>query len=453
MKIQLTLLPDSVRRKFKAVEYSRERHLRPMLRNVASALVALPMTIALNGPLLAATTTAPLVQKTDLAYQGAFRIPAAGPNDFGYANEGMAYNYATNSLYVKCKGAGLNDSSQQKVAEVNIPALVNSSNINSLNTATVRQNCADITENHLNPQNITNGMVIGGLLVNNGKLIASQWAYYDNGPLQTTSHFYHSLTLNQTGTYRGPYALSAPFASYVGGYMGSIPSEWQGTLGGTALTGHCCTSIISHQSTGPSAFVFNPEDLGANNPVATTPLVYYNLTHPTLGTWGHPLPANPVYNISSLVTGVVFPQGTRSVLFFGRTGMGQQCYGDGATSGGNNDGTSCYDPDYSGWKGTHAYPYEYYAWMYDANDLVAVKNGAKNPWDVRPYYNGVITLPFKNAAWRPEINGATYDASTNRIYISQYLADQANPVIHAFQIQLANVGVPPSPPANLRIIQ
>lgn len=124
--------------------------------------------------------------------------------------------------------------------------------------------------------------------------------------------------------------VAGTFASYLGGYMTVIPSEWQDSLGGKALTGHGCTSIISHQSTGPSAWAFDPDQLGAVAPVPSQPLVYYNLEHPSLGTWDHPLPANPIYNISTLITGVVFPTGTRTILFIGRTGMGEQCYGDGA---------------------------------------------------------------------------------------------------------------------------
>jgi hypothetical protein len=407
-----------------------------------------------------AQTSLPRVALSNLVYQGAFRVPGSqvgpGPNDyFEYANEGIAYNSANNSLFIKCKGANLNDTTQQHVAEVNIPALVNSTNIGSLNTGTVRQNCADITQNHLNPQGIANGMTIGGLLVHNNKLIGSEWAYYDGGADQTTSHFSHSLTLSQTGTYQGQYALTAPFAAYVGGYMTPIPSEWQSAFGGPALTGHCCTSIISHQSTGPSAFVFDPNNLGAVNPVPATPVVYYNMSYPTLGTWDHPLPANPVYSISTLITGIVFPAGTRSVMFFGRTGMGSQCYGDGVASGSNIDGTQCYDPNYVGWKGTHSYPYAYYVWMYDANDMVAVKNGTKHPWDITPYYHGTVTLPFASGAWRPELNGAAYDPATKRIYISQYLADNGKPIIHAFQVNVGTLSVddttPPSPPTALKV--
>ncbi len=375
----------------------------------------------------------PLILSSDLVYQGAFRVPQ-GAQDFSYANDGIAYYATNNSLFVKCKGANFNDTSQQKVTEINIPTLVNSSNISSLNTATLKQACADITENHLNPQNITNGMVIGGLMAYNNKLIGSTWAYYDGAGQQTLSHFYHSLNVSQTGTYKGHYALnvSPAFAGYVGGYMTTVPSQWQSLVGGPALTGSCCHAIIGKQSTGPSVWVFDPDLMGVQNPVPATPLVYYNLDHPTLGTWGYPLPANPVYNIMTKITGIVWPTGTRTILLFGSTGLGSQCYG-GTTQLGSG---SCNDPDYPQDKGVHAYPYAYYVWAYDANDFVSVKNGVKKPWEIVPYSHWQLTLPFDAA--KAELNGAAYDPATKRIYVSQYCADNSPvyclPVIHAFQL-------------------
>ena len=74
---------------------------------------------------------------------------------------------------------------------------------------------------------------------------------------------------------------------------------------------------------------------------------------------------------ADFITGMVFPSGTRTVLFFGKHGMGNYCYGTGGSSGGD-----CFDPDDSS-KGIHSYPYRSQVWAYDANDLIAVKNGQK----------------------------------------------------------------------------
>ena len=207
-----------------------------------------------------ASSDLPLVQASDLQYQGAFRVPTGkyGTDSnaiFDYSDDGLAYNANNNSLFIKGHIYG------QLVAEISIPTILNSSNIGSLNTARVLQNFADITEGHLNPENITNGMRLGGLLIYNSKLIGAEWAYFDGASEQTKSHFTSGMTLATTGDFRGLYTVGNVFPAFVGGYMTTIPPEWQSALGGPALTGHCCTSIIGHQSLGPSAWVFDPENI------------------------------------------------------------------------------------------------------------------------------------------------------------------------------------------------
>ena len=97
------------------------------------------------------------------------------------------------------------------------------------------------------------------------------------------------------------------------------------------------------------------------------------------------------------VRGVVFPEGTRSVLFFGRhggfgaspglPGGGGFCYGfgtaDPALVGTFPPGEADhyrYDPE-DGSKGVHGYPYRYYVWAHDANDLAAVAAHRKRAVD------------------------------------------------------------------------
>ena len=157
--------------------------------------------------------------------------------------------------------------------------------------------------------------------------------------------------------------------------MGVIPQEWQGAFGAPALTGACCYAIITRTSFGPSAFAFDPDKLGQINPVPATPLVSYPEDHPTLGTWI----ANGInlyYNQATSVAGVVFPNGTATVLFLGSNGIGEPCYGIGYPTLPLPPGESCYDPDFLT-KASHAYPYKYWVWAYDANELLAVKSGKK----------------------------------------------------------------------------
>jgi len=105
-----------------------------------------------------------------------------------------------------------------------------------------------------------------------------------------------------------------------------------------------------------------------------------------------------LYNGASRAAGAVFPNGSRSVLYFGQLGVGQFCYGQ-ATSDPTlagktyEPGVYCYDPT-SGSKGSTAYPYKFLVWAYDANDLAAVRSGTKQDWEVVPYATWELSLPI-----------------------------------------------------------
>lgn len=106
----------------------------------------------------------------------------------------------------------------------------------------------------------------------------------------------------------------------------------------------------------------------------------------------------------------------------------------------------CYDPVY-GSKGGHSYPYAYQVFAYDVLDLLAVKNGTKQPWDVTPY--GVWDLGFQFAKNVTTILGAAYDPASQRIYLSEAGADCPGccgylPVIHVYKLNIAGATPPPS---------
>ncbi len=378
-----------------------------------------------------------LVGPADLVYEGAFRVPSGKFGSdanaiFDYSDDGLAYYAAHDSLFIKGHTYG------QMVAEISIPAAVKSADPKALPVAKVLQNFAEITEGHIDDEKIQNAMILGGLLVWDQQLIGSIWAYYDGAGQQTKSHFTSGLALATQGDFKGLFTVGDPFPAFVAGYMTRIPDEWQMAFGGPALTGHCCTSIIGHQSWGPAAWVFDPGELGKKSPVPATGVVYYDAKHPTLGSWDNTAKENAIYNMASLATGIVFAPGTKSLLFFGSTGLGVPCYGEGTDDKSlqgkpTPDGSEwCYDPDVSS-KGTHGYPYGSYVWAYDANDLVAVKNGTKKPWDVQPYAHWQLKLPIDTGT--NQLNGAAYDEKTKRIYLSQRNADGAMPILHVLTLK------------------
>jgi hypothetical protein len=381
----------------------------------------------------------PRVQQSNLVYQGAFRVPQGSTEQttFNYGGTALGYNASKNSLFM------VGHTWHQRSAEISIPAVVNSTNVSSLNTATLLQNFADATEgklNQINP-NDPNSKKIGGQLVYNNKLYVSAYSYYDGASTQSSSHFVRPTSLSTTGQVSGPVRVGSQYPGFVSGYMTHIPSEWQSLFGGPALTGNCCLAIVSVQSSGPAASVFNPSNVGVSNPVPATPVVGYPYSHP-LADWGT---TNQYFNGTTQVTGIVFPSGTRSVLFFGRHGVGTFCYGTGA---------ECNDPADNS-KGTHAYPYKYQVWAYDANDLVAVKNGTKQQWEPRPYALWNFTLPFEKANDYHQFGGAAYDPSTGRIYVAQGCADSnCGPIIHVFKVNVGTSSadtIAPSPPTALRV--
>ena len=372
-----------------------------------------------------ALASLPLLRKEDLEYVGAFRVPRGEgeAKTFEYGGTALGFNPERNSLFMT------GHDWHQLSAEISIPALVNSTSLSSLNVASLLQPFADPTEgrrNAINPGD-PNGQKVGGHLVYGGKLYLGVYSYYDAGYSQRASHFARPVSLSTTGQVQGPARVGGGSISprWVGGYMGTIPAQWQPLFGGPVLTGIAGIPIASAGSVGPAAAVFDPARLGTASPVPAALVLGYPLEFSLAGRTGHSADggANPVWNLTSEVRGVVFPEGTRSVLFFGRHGIGPYCYGDGA---------ACKDPA-DPYKGTHAYPYVYQVWAYDANDLVAVRKRRKAPEQVRPYAIWTFNLPFEGGGGHL-IGGAAWDPATRRIYLSQRYADGAAPVVHAFRV-------------------
>lgn len=404
-------------------------------RTVALWIVA----IGVVDVLAQAPSALPLLTKESFTYVGGFRLPrtAVGGDDFSFAGAALAFNPATNTLYY--------GSRRSNVAEVSIPAPMNTKDINAMNFSAYVQPFADPMEGHLTDIPVA---ALRGLAVLGGRLCGTAMIYYDASNTQRFSHFCRSLSLS-TPSFSGWSAVyQATRTGWVSGWLAPVPAEWQGTLGGTAVTGNCCVPIVSRTSYGPAAFAFNPDAIG-DAQVPATPLLYYPGEHPTLGPWSG---SNPTYGGTTSINGMAVIAGTRTVLYVGRNGTGPYCYGNG-TSDQALDGTKgpdgevlCYDPTTNA-KGQHAYPYNNQAWLYDLNDFAAVKAGTTQPWEVLPYAVYPLELPTPD---RRDMGGATYDAARQILYVSQLGADQdgfsSRPLMHAFKVNVAAPPPPPPPP-------
>ena len=373
-----------------------------------------------------------LLQQSDLEYLGAFQLPTGTQrcgtltdviNCYSYGGAAIVFNPANNSLFYNGHNWHPN-----YVSEIGIPPIVNTTTFSTLQKATVLQPFVDVYGGLMNTVD-AGSVQAGGFLVSSGRLTMSAYSYYDGDGSQTLSHFFRSTNLT-SGVVNGAYRVTDPTLALKSGffsnYMTPIPQAWQSVLGGKALTGGCCMAVISRTSYGPSAFAFNPENLGVQVPLVAQPLLYYNATHTTLG----PCAAtSATWNCTSEIHGIVFPEGSNSVLFFGKHGIGPYCYGTGA---------ACNDPAFGG-QGVHAYPYIYQVWAYDAAEFAKVKQGLKQPWEVVPYAVWQLNLPF--GLGQGLLGGVAYDPTTQRLFVvQQYAQSGGTQAIHVF-----NVHIPPPP--------
>jgi hypothetical protein len=389
-----------------------------------------------------------LLYKADMTYLGAFRLPQGtfGGSRFGYGGHGLApyHDPATGKNTLFMEGHAWYPG---YVAQVEIPSgFVKSDNWDDLPQAALLQGFYDITDGK--SDTLANYMFfVYGMLPYNGRLIVGASEYYDADYSQVTSHGVSSFNLSLNNDFQGFYSMDAAAnPRSLGGYMTAVPSQWQAALGGPALTGNCCLSIISASSSGPSATVFDPDDVGTENPIPGSTVLFYPLEHPLAdGTI-----QNNLFNLATHIGGMAFPSGSRSVLFVGRQGIGPYHYGCGIDEG-ESCPSDCYgecsvDPcDRS--KGTHAYPYVHQVWAYDANDLAAVRTGQKQYWEVRPY--AVWTLEDMDTSGCADVRGAGYDPLTRRLYITQSYGE--DPRVDVYQIGYPSGTPPPSTATGLRL--
>ena len=368
-----------------------------------------------------------LLHSVDLQLLGAFRVPNYhdAVDKFSFGGTALAYNPANNSLFIVGLGQG--------IAEVSIPAtIVNSSTITSLTTGTVLQGFMKPTLP--NPLvGATDGAPIGGLLVHNGQLVGSMYAYYSGAQGQTTSHFVLSTLNWSTAVGSGLFQVGSEPPRMIAGYMSDIPPEWQSLLGGIVVSGLSNPPIIGTSSAGPAAFGFDPAQLGQG----VAPAQQY-LNYPS----GHELgnykgPTDLEQSGTAANNGIVFVPGTSSVLIFGSTGINFEGYGLSGPEWNDNVRAGTGPHSLNG-------QYLFQVWAYNANDFIKVKNGQLQPWQVIPYSIWDFNLP-NPGQWK--VGGAAYDPATQRIFMSVLNADQAVPytnlpLIYAFKVNTPQTALP-----------
>jgi hypothetical protein len=412
-------------------------------------------TVCVTHDALADATTEPLLQASDITWLGAFSIDTlehGGTDWFGYGGHGLTFYQDPvhgKTLYLE------RDSSKANgvMAQIKIPnSLSQSANWDSLPQATVVQDFADVTDGHSLGNCGGNGWFMFGGLPYNGRMIWSGTCWYAYNTDQNGTHGASGFDLSISNDFTGWETVAPSYKKRaVSGFLSYIPSQWQTLLGGQALSGNGSLSLIGETSAGPAAFSFNPNDIGTGSQHAGTRLLEYGIGsdayNPScpLGDCG-----GGVWNLTTTQAGVVFPSGYRTILFGITQGLDAHycygttdcCSGSGTCDGGYGFGQSvCEDG-----KGPHTSIKKWQFLAYDANDLLAVKNGTKQYYEPHPYstFSTVFPQTFGTDRCQARMYGMTYDPGTRRMYVSYDWGNQ--PTVQVFQIA-APTGLDATPPA------
>lgn len=375
----------------------------------------------------------PLFDIKMLEYRGAFRLPTNtfGASSLSYCQGPIEYNPDNHSIFI------VGHPHHQAIAEFAIPPLMVSDSIHLLNMAIDPiQEFVTVLDNTIlsNPDGLNR---IGGMCYlknsSSAALVVNAYEYYDAPGDNITSTFVlgnaNDLSSVNVG---GMYALDNQ-AAHLAGWISPIPDSYSSLMGGTHIFGHSSgIPIISRTSVGPSAYVVDLS--GAFIPSFSINLIDkllgFSLANPLdIALSNENLTNNIWTHLSRAVYGFIIP-GTRTYFTLG-------------SSGGHNSGV-CYKCTQNngnlcgGYCAPDAQDYEEYYWLWDINDLLEVKEGLKNSYDVYPYDFGVFATNFGERS--QEISGACFDPIEHKLYVTVANADTLQgiysfpPVIEVFEI-------------------
>ncbi len=398
----------------------------------------------------------PLIQKSHMEYLGSFALPTtqSGTSRFGYG--GRAIIPHTDSLGKTTVFMQGHNQKPGQVAQVEVPSAFSKSYVYSqLTVAKQLQPFGDVTDGSLGTKlgiSSPDGASIYGLFPYKNKLIVSANEYY--GCTQTMTHGVSALDLSLTTDFNGFFKVDgAAKPRAIAGPMTEVPEVWRTLVGGSVLTGNWGIPLIGCNSPGPALTAFNPEDLGNKTPAPGTTLLFHSLGHALCegaqcAFADAEAQTSEMYNLTTALGGIAFPDGSRSVLVIGRHGTGKYCYGTPAECGG--------DPVEADAKGPHAFPYRYQIWAYDVKDLIKVKEGTFKTYEPRPYAVWTLTdLDGWKGPGYARIVGAGFDNKTSRLYMTTSYNEQ--PRVDVFHIKPASTpirkGMLNAPKLKMRIQQ
>jgi hypothetical protein len=389
-----------------------------------------------------------LLLPEDLAYLGAFRLPA-GPPESGWGWGGAALTFYPEgdpdgesdgfpgSLF------GTGHDWYQMVSEVSIPAPVLSTtrDLSELPTAETLQDFADLRDDlfpHLDYEIGRVGLeyLPGQRGQTTGKLYFT-WSQHLVDDEYAVTHGWAETDLSDPQQ-AGPWYLGE-FTNYAtSDYIFTIPGEWADlyTPGKRLVTGRFRDGGWSGQ--GPSLFAYGPWNEG-NPPEAgirlnAIPLLWYGSTYEQ-----SPYKMDDYHDSDEWNGGAWLTAGERSaVVFAGTKGLGDCWYGF---------GNGVVWPQEPPFPEVPDYPYDERGWwsteftaqiiFYNPADLARVALGEIQPYEPQPYaVMDVSDLLYNHTDPQQKylLGAVAYDRENNILYILELFGDGEQPLMHVWQV-------------------
>ncbi len=337
--------------------------------------------------------------------------PDGAGGDLSFGGGALGVSEDGRYLYVSC----VQDHSG--IAKLEIPAAGGRARVVSPCLGPTR---AEIAKIHPDPNAFR--PMLGGVLELNGRITVTGYISYDATGQTFASHWSGPSLSNLAGPFAG-----SVLPGMVKGQMASVPQEWRGLLGGPAMSSAGYTSIISRASYGAAVSVFDPAAITGNGFPMTMLL---GCPHSVVSCITYGTSTSNDYNGSELSGGFFIVPGTRTLVVIERESSGPTCYGYATRTQAEHgqpylDAVKCYSlTDPLDQKGPKGYPYRLVAKLYDVNDLVAVKQGSKKPWDIRQY--ATLDLPGSNPG--EYVTSGAYNPVRGEFYLLRYTGGGVNTV-------------------------
>ena len=383
-------------------------------------------------------------------YLGAFRLPAdpggSGMGTLGWSMGAIAHNPADNTMFVSGKREDAN------VCQIAIPGTLGTAtaqaDIWTLPIASVLQPLANMRRG---VGADAAGSEIAGLWCDGSKLQVNMFApYAQDASFKSLFQVVRSLS-NLSGSVVDGY-MDTAFRASAGGWTSRIPAEYQTPLGGKHLSGFSNSggnrSSTKSLSMGPAAFASDFDSMLANSATLTGSVIpqlrLCDYIQSDLDDIEEMVPTDQLYNWNGSATigndlwtalseasyGFIVP-GTKTYVVFGSQSM----HGSGGWYG-NNDwqrpaGVAAH-PSFV-YQGPHPrdpYDCDFWYWMYNVDDLQAVRDGTLLFCDIVPYEWGLLPVAFSAAATAKFIGSGTFKDSDGTLYLTLVFWDntQGKPV-------------------------